>query len=76
MATKKRVRKAAKKATPGKAKRGTIKSRKEVMEKAKKQLRVLLEQDKAGNLTRKDLQSGLKEIRRHMGTMFLHFFWI
>jgi hypothetical protein len=76
MATKKRVRKAVKKGTPGKIKRGTSGARKSVLLRAKRELRALQKQEKAGNLTRRELQSGLEEIRKHMDAMFLHFFWI
>lgn len=50
-------------------------NKKGVIEKAETEVRELLRQDRAGVLTRRKLDTGLKEIRRQLNVMEVHHFY-
>jgi hypothetical protein len=68
MATKRAAKKSVKKA----AKKGARK--KNVMQRARQEIRELLKQEQAGTLTRRELEAGLKEIEKYLEVMdvFIH----
>jgi hypothetical protein len=71
MASKKPARKrAARKGEPA-----NVRS-KAVLVRAEKEVRQLLKQERAGTLTRKELESGLEEIRKQLEVMLIHYFHI
>ncbi|HEV3018586.1 MAG TPA: hypothetical protein VGY49_06175 [Burkholderiaceae bacterium] len=49
---------------------------KAVLVRAEKEVRQLLKQERAGTLTRKELESGLEEIRKQLEVMLIHYFYI
>jgi len=84
VATRKAVRKPAGRQEPagkrkpeklGVQKPGTKESRKKALKRAKKQIEELLEQERKGTVTRRELQAGLKEIIRTADEMLTHHFY-